>query len=220
MSCVESAIWNLELAIAYRYIGHRGIGNHRVIGGSGHRVIGGLGDWGLASLALGSRNLRCFGVKGLRLLHAATVLGLDWPDVVGINTGPACARESGMTPEELRARLAVFAKAVEGLSRPLLAGIETRDPALQLRRASSSAAANHRAAGRGRSHAEFTSKLGVALEEADEALFWLEHLNDCQLAPADQLTPLLKEGRELVAILTTSTHTARARTHRPSRFTR
>jgi four helix bundle protein len=116
-----------------------------------------------------------------------------------------------MTPQELRARLAVFARAVEELSRPLLARIETRDAALQLRRASSSAAANHRACGRGRSHAEFTSKLGVALEEADEAQFWLEYLADCELAPKPQLTPLLQEAAELVAILTASTHTARSR---------
>ena len=118
-----------------------------------------------------------------------------------------------MTPQELRDRLAALAQAVEAFSRPLLSHIETRDQALQLRRASSSAAANHRAAGRGRSHAEFTSKIGTALEEADETLFWLEHLSDCDLASPTELKPLLLEARELVAILTTSTHTARRNRH-------
>jgi len=125
-----------------------------------------------------------------------------------------------MTPQELRARLAVFAIAIEKFSRPLLGSIETRDAAVQLRRASSSAAANHRAAGRGRSHAEFASKLGIALEEADEALFWLEFLDESDLAPKKELLPLIHEAREVVAILTTSIQTARSRTPRHSRFAR
>ncbi|NQW03942.1 MAG: four helix bundle protein [Acidobacteria bacterium] len=116
-----------------------------------------------------------------------------------------------VTPEELRGRLATFATEVEKFSRPALARIETRDVALQLRRSATSTAANHRAAGRARSHAEFTSKIGIALEEADETLYWLEHLNNCGLATADSLLSLLTEARELVAILTTSTQTARRR---------
>lgn len=93
----------------------------------------------------------------------------------------------------------------------MLAKLETRDIALQLRRSSTSAASNHRVAGRARSFAEFTSKLGVALEEADESLHWLEHLCDSHLADQSHLRPLLKEGRELVAILTASAQTARRR---------
>jgi four helix bundle protein len=116
-----------------------------------------------------------------------------------------------MTPEELRQRLAAFARDVTAFSRPLLASLETRDAALQLRRAASSTAANHRAAGRGRSHAEFTAKIGIALEEGDETLFWLEHLRDCGLAGTMAIDPLIQEARELVAILTASNSTARSR---------
>lgn len=92
---------------------------------------------------------------------------------------------------------------------------ETRDIALQVRRSSSGIAANHRVGGRARSHAEFTSKIGVALEEADETLYWLEHIADCGLSEVNVMRPLLREAREIVAILTTSTMTARRRT--PSR---
>lgn len=56
---------------------------------------------------------------------------------------------------------------------------------------------------------EFASKLGIALEEADETQYWLEYLQDCRLAPPASLKPLLLEARELVAILTASAHTAR-----------
>jgi four helix bundle protein len=114
-----------------------------------------------------------------------------------------------MTPRELRERLAAFEVAVEAFSRPLLTRLETRDQAVQLRRASSAAASNHRSAGRGRSHAEFTAKLGVALEEMDESQGRLEYFQATDLAPKAPLQPLLKEAGELVAILTTSYETAK-----------
>jgi four helix bundle protein len=39
----------------------------------------------------------------------------------------------------------------------------------------------HRAVCRVRSTADFVSKLGIVLEEADETLFWLELLNDSRV---------------------------------------
>jgi len=45
-------------------------------------------------------------------------------------------------------------------------------------RASSSAAMNYCAAKRGRSTAEFISKLATVVEEIDEAVRWLEHMRD------------------------------------------
>ena len=116
-----------------------------------------------------------------------------------------------MTPEELRQRTAAFAKAVRQFAAPLLASLVSRDPALQLMRAASSVAANYRDATRARSHAEFTSKIGIVVEESDETVFWLEHLRDCALASGSVLEALLRESRELVAIFTSSATTARAR---------
>src|SRR5262245_18379176 len=120
--------------------------------------------------------------------------------------GATFARTSVMTPQQLRRRLADFARDAEALSGPLLDSVVTRDTALQLKRASTGAAANHRSAGRSRSRAEFVSKLTTALEEADESLYWLEHLRDCGLASKPSL---LSEASELVAILTKSVETAR-----------
>jgi four helix bundle protein len=111
-----------------------------------------------------------------------------------------------MDPPELRRRLAAFARDADEFAAPLLEVVRTRDAALQLKRASSGAAANHRAAGRARSRAEFVSKLTTALEEADEAQYWLEHLRDCGLASKPAL---LAEATELVAILTKPVDTAR-----------
>ncbi len=116
-----------------------------------------------------------------------------------------------MTPKELRARTAEFARVINAFCRPLLRRPETRAIADQLLDASSSVASNHRAAGRGRSHAEFTAKIGIVNEEADESLFWLEHLRDCRLVTPAEVADLILEAGELSAIFTTSAKTARAR---------
>jgi four helix bundle protein len=71
----------------------------------------------------------------------------------------------------------------------------------QLLRSGTSLAANYRAACRGRSRAEFASKIGVALEEADESLFWVEMLIELQLVPEGRLRPLQDEIEQLVRIL-------------------
>jgi len=118
------------------------------------------------------------------------------------------ALRTGMTPDQLRDRLADFAVRADALAAPLLASPVTRNSADQLMRASSSAAQHHRAAGRSRSHAEFTAKIGAALEEADEALGWLEHLVACGRVPERVAEPLVAEARQLVMILTKSCHTA------------
>src|SRR5437868_14124238 len=71
----------------------------------------------------------------------------------------------------------------------------------QLVRAATSVGANYRSACRARSRAEFAAKLGIALEEADESLYWLELVRHGKLVPEDKLTLLLKETDELTAIL-------------------
>ncbi|HET9309501.1 MAG TPA: four helix bundle protein [Candidatus Sulfotelmatobacter sp.] len=51
-----------------------------------------------------------------------------------------------------------------------------------------------------RSTADFVSKLGIVLEEADETLFWRELLVDSGEAKADAAAPLLREANELQLI--------------------
>ena len=80
----------------------------------------------------------------------------------------------------------------------------------QLLRSGTSVAANYRAVNRARSRAEFIAKLGVVLEEADEAVFWLEALAEADILKPASLQPLLKEANELVAIFAASQRTARS----------
>jgi four helix bundle protein len=79
----------------------------------------------------------------------------------------------------------------------------------QLGRCAPSVAANYRAACRGRSGAEFISKIGTVEEEADESTFWLGILSDTKNAIKEDVDLLLTEARELTAIFTASNKTAK-----------
>jgi four helix bundle protein len=72
----------------------------------------------------------------------------------------------------------------------------------QVLRSGTSVGANYREAHRARSKAEFISKIGDVLKEADETLYWLELLLEENVLPAKRLQPLTAEANELVAIFT------------------
>ena len=78
--------------------------------------------------------------------------------------------------DDLQARTDAFAD----LSLRFIDGLPNSDKARRLagqyQDASTSTAANYRAARRARSHAEFTSKIGIVSEEADESVFWLKRM--------------------------------------------
>jgi len=87
------------------------------------------------------------------------------------------------------------------------AGYET---AKQLIRCAGSVGANYRAACRGKSKADFIYKIEIVLEEADEALYWLEVSEEAALlSKSDALTSLLKEATELVRIFNAADITAK-----------
>jgi four helix bundle protein len=80
----------------------------------------------------------------------------------------------------------------------------------QVLRCATGMAANYRAAGRSRSKAEFIAKIGVAIEEADETVFWLEMLRDSGIAKPTKLDSMLDEANQLLAIFTASRRTAKS----------
>lgn len=86
---------------------------------------------------------------------------------------------------------------------------EARVIGRQLLRSGTSVAANYRAVCRARSKAEFISKIGVVVEEADEVVFWLELLVDTRILSADLVKDLLTEANELLAIFAASQRTAK-----------
>ena len=86
---------------------------------------------------------------------------------------------------------------------------EAKVIAYQLAKSGTSVGANYRAACRARSNKEFTAKMGVVLEEADETAFWLELITESNILSKSKIEPLLKEANELCAILFTTINTSR-----------
>jgi four helix bundle protein len=79
----------------------------------------------------------------------------------------------------------------------------------QLAKASTGIAFNYRASCRARSHTEYTARIGVVAEEADESQGWLEFIRDARLLPLRKLESLIKESIELTKIFSKSVGTAR-----------
>jgi four helix bundle protein len=111
--------------------------------------------------------------------------------------------------EAMKHRTKQLALVIIRLSRTQPQSPEARIIARQLLRSATSVAANYRAVCRARSTADFTSKLGLVLEEADETLFWLELLVDAEIARPDQVIMPLDEANQLVSIFVASLRTVK-----------
>lgn len=119
---------------------------------------------------------------------------------------------SGITkPEEMRARTKRFAIRIVNVFRALPNAPDAQILGRQLLRSGTSVAANYRAVCRARSKAEFISKMGTVVEEADETVFWLERLTDIGIVKVERMAELLTEANELLAIFAASVRTAKAR---------
>jgi four helix bundle protein len=121
-----------------------------------------------------------------------------------------------MNADELRQRTKKFGLDVIKLVESLPSTQTGKVIGNQLLRSALSVGANYRAACRGRSKADFISKVGITIEEADESQHWLEMLAEAGIVTPDKLKPLILETNELIAILTASAKTARENLNRRS----
>jgi four helix bundle protein len=87
---------------------------------------------------------------------------------------------------------------------------EARVLGRQVLRSGTAVAANYRSACRARSRADFISKVGITVEEADETAFWLELIVDAGIIKRPKLESLLAEVNELVRIFQASRTTAQS----------
>jgi len=117
-----------------------------------------------------------------------------------------------MTKEELRERTKQYALTVARLVLKLPYNIVNKNYADQCNRSASGAAANHRAAIRGKSHADFVNKLKIVEEEGDESLFFHEMIQEINPSFTEAIKPIYKEGNELLSIVVASLRTLRAQT--------
>lgn len=79
----------------------------------------------------------------------------------------------------------------------------------QLLRSGTSVGAHYREACRARSPLEFISKIEGGLQELDESDYWLDLLLASNLIPHTNLTFLIAETSELMAMMTASAKTAK-----------
>jgi four helix bundle protein len=114
-----------------------------------------------------------------------------------------------MEKSTFKERTKIFAlkiiKVVETLPRGRTADILAR----QLLRSGTSFGANYRSACRAKSTADFISKMGIVEEETDETMYWMELLVECGLVRKDDVTQLLDEANQILAITISSIKTAR-----------
>jgi four helix bundle protein len=115
----------------------------------------------------------------------------------------------GEIAEQLKARTMQFSLDVCALIQHLPDGEPGCTVQRQLAKAATSVAFNYRAACRGRSHAEYTAKIGLVSEESDESLGWLEFIEASGLLKSIELQRLTAEAHEISAIMSSSYGTAR-----------
>ena len=117
-----------------------------------------------------------------------------------------------MDKERFKARTKEFALRVIRLVDALPKDKKTAEViGKQLLRSGTSVGANYRAACRAKSTAELITKLNIALEEADESLYWMELIVEAELIADNKLNSLMQEANEIVSMLVASLKTLRSK---------
>ena len=102
---------------------------------------------------------------------------------------------------KIRERLRVFCLKILELSEKMPKTVRGNVINYQITKSGSSAYANYRAALRGRSKAEFFSKLCVSIEELDESEMWLEVIMTSKIFDDDFIKELHEDSLELLRML-------------------
>ena len=113
--------------------------------------------------------------------------------------------------EALKARTHDFSLKVIEYRRTVSYSVEADSIMEQLIDSAGSADSNYRATCQSRSRREFVAKIGVAAEEADESLGWLQAARDASLGDQELLPWLIDEANQLTSIFVASHKTAKTR---------
>src|SRR5260221_657251 len=102
-------------------------------------------------------------------------------------------------PQDLKPRTKTFAlRVIRMYSKLPKADTLAQVLGKQVLRSGTSVGANYREASRGRSKAEFISKIGDCLKEIEETEYWLELLVDSGCVSVSKMADLLDETRQLI----------------------
>jgi four helix bundle protein len=111
--------------------------------------------------------------------------------------------------EQMQLRTRNLALEVISLCNQLSRNTQNQIISKQLVRASCSVGANYRAVSRAKPPADFINKLYVVEEEADEAIFWLELLQELEPGFKDRIVTCSSEMNEILSIVVASSKTAK-----------
>jgi four helix bundle protein len=111
--------------------------------------------------------------------------------------------------KKMQQRTMVFAVQAVRFFGKLSKSDEARILGRQLLRAGTSVGSNYRAVCRAKSDADFISKMGTVVEEADESVFWLELMENTGVSTNTMVEPLKTEANELLRIFSKSLNTAK-----------
>jgi len=111
--------------------------------------------------------------------------------------------KKSMAPVDLEIRTTDFALRIIRLFAALPKTTEAQVLGKQLLRCGTSVGAHYREAKRGKSTLDFISKIEGALQELDEACYWLQLIEKSDMISARRLSPLQAEAVELMKILVT-----------------
>lgn len=120
-------------------------------------------------------------------------------------------------PADLKIRTKQFALRIIRLYSSLPKSTVAKILGKQLLRSGTSLGAHYREASRSRSNAEFISKIEGGLQELEEAIYWMELIIESDIFGEDRMDELMKEAKELVAILTTCVKKAKDNSHKNKR---
>jgi len=104
--------------------------------------------------------------------------------------------------KQLEIRTKKFAISIIELSISLPHNTESKVIRSQITKSGTSIGANYREANRARSKADFLNKIKICESEASETVYWLELINDLDLADTELLKLILVESCEILAIFT------------------
>ena len=104
---------------------------------------------------------------------------------------------------DLKVRTKEYALSVIRLFAELPKRTEAQIIGRQLLRCGTSVGAQYREASRGKSNADFISKIEGSLQELEESEYWLELLSESGFVPNQRLASIKKETGELKGIFVT-----------------
>lgn len=121
-----------------------------------------------------------------------------------------------ITSIELKQRTKSFALRVIKLGKSIHADEIDRVLIRQLIRSATSVAANYRSALKAKSKRDFSYKVNIIEEEADESYFWLELIAETGIIRQEKIQLQIKEASELTAIFTAQGRTAKNKLNKES----